>query len=226
MNGIQEVDGSIPFGSTNPRLSRSRPRSRAVADNSFCSAAVDHKRGFAYFTMMPVLDIIKIPDPLLRRPSAPVERFDGELRRLIDDMFATMYKAPGVGLAAVQVAVPRRVLVMDIVKDEKEPKRPIAMINPEIVEIVGDEVRTYEEGCLSIPEVFADVERPNKVRVRYFDAKGKPAELLCVDMLATVVQHEIDHLNGKLFIDYLSKLKRDIIIKKLVKAKREAETVA
>lgn len=192
----------------------------------FALSSVDRTRLFAYFIAMPALPIIKVPDPLLRRRSLAVERVDGDVRRLVDDMFATMYKAPGVGLAAIQVAVPRRVLVMDIVKDEKEPKRPIAMINPEIVEIVGDEVRTYEEGCLSIPEVFADVERPNKVRVRYFDAKGKPAELLCVDMLATVVQHEIDHLNGKLFIDYLSKLKRDIIIKKLVKAKREAETVA
>ena len=172
---------------------------------------------------MPVLDIIKVPDPMLRRPSAAVERFDGALRRLIDDMFATMYKAPGVGLAAVQVAVPRRVLVIDIVKSETDPKQPIVMINPELVEVIGDELRTYEEGCLSIPEVFADVERPAKVRVRYLDAGGKPAEKLCDGMLATVVQHEIDHLNGKLFIDYLSKLKRDIIVKKLIKAKRDTE---
>lgn len=174
---------------------------------------------------MPVLDIIKVPDPMLRRPSAQIERIDGDLRRLIEDMFTTMYKAPGVGLAAVQVAVPRRVLVMDIVKDEKSPKQPIVMINPEIVEVIGDELRIHEEGCLSIPDVFADVERPGKVRVRYLDQRGKPAEMVCDGMLATVVQHEVDHLNGKLFIDYLSKLKRDIIIKKLVKAKRDTEAV-
>jgi len=175
---------------------------------------------------MSVLDIIKVPDPLLRRSSAPIERVDGDVRRLIDDMLATMYKAPGVGLAAVQVGVPRRLLVMDIVKDENTPKQPIAMINPEIVEIIGKDLRVHEEGCLSIPDVFADVERPNAVRVRYIDLQGKRAEMVCEGMLSTVVQHEIDHLNGKLFIDYLSKLKRDIIIKKLVKAKRDTETVA
>lgn len=174
---------------------------------------------------MAILDIIKVPDPLLRRPSAPIERVDGALERLVRDMFSTMYAAPGVGLAAVQVAVPRRLLVMDIVKAEDEAKRPIAMLNPEIVEIVGDEVRVYEEGCLSIPDVFADVERPATVRVRFTDMAGKPAEMLCEGMLATVVQHEIDHLNGKLFIDYLSKLKRNIIIKKMVKAKRDDATV-
>jgi len=170
---------------------------------------------------MAVLPIIKVPDPLLRRVSTPVERVDGEVRKLIEDMFATMYKAPGVGLAAVQVAVPRRIIVVDIVKNDTDPKQPIAMINPEIVEVIGDEVRQYEEGCLSIPDVYAELERPAEVRVRYVDAKGKPAELVCEGMLATVVQHEIDHLNGKLFIDHLSKLKRDIIIKKLVKAARE-----
>ena len=175
---------------------------------------------------MPLLDIIKVPDPMLRQSSAPVERFDSDLNRLIANMFETMYKAPGVGLAAVQVAVPRRLIVMDVIKDDKARPQPIAMVNPEIVEVVGSGSRTYEEGCLSIPEVFADVERPDTVRVRYLDAKGKPQELLCEGMLATVVQHEIDHLNGKLFIDYLSRLKRDIIVKKLIKAKRDAETVA
>ena len=186
---------------------------------------VDRGRLIAYLIAMAVLPIIKAPDPLLRRVSAPVERVDGDLRKLIDDMFATMYKAPGVGLAAVQVAVPRRVIVMDIVKKDDEEKQPIAMINPEIVEVIGDEVRMYEEGCLSIPDVYAELERPSRVRVRYVDAKGKPAEMVCDGMLATVVQHEIDHLNGKLFIDRLSKLKRDIIIKKLVKAARDEEKV-
>jgi peptide deformylase len=187
--------------------------------------AVDPERGFAYVSGMAVLPIIKVPDPLLRRVSAPVERVDGDVRKLIDDMFATMYKAPGVGLAAIQVAVPRQVLVMDIVKNDDEEKQPIAMINPRIVETVGDELRMHEEGCLSIPDVYAELERPNAVRVRYVDMKGKPAEMVCEGMLATVVQHEIDHLNGKLFIDHLSKLKRDIIIKKIVKAARDSETV-
>ena len=186
---------------------------------------VDPCRGNPYLKPMPVLDIIKIPDPLLRRVSAPVERVDAELERLIDDMFKTMYEAPGVGLAAVQVGVLRRLLVMDIVKSETEPKRPIAMINPEIVEVIGSDLRTHEEGCLSIPDVYAELERPNKVRVTYTDRAGKPAELVCEGMLATVVQHEIDHLNGKLFIDYLSRLKRETIIKKLVKAKRESASV-
>ena len=189
-------------------------------------AAVDRVRRIAYLKSMAILDIIKIPDPMLRRPSAAVERVDAGLERLVRDMFATMYAAPGVGLAAVQVAVPRRVLVMDIVKGEEEPKQPIAMLNPEILAVVGDEMRTYEEGCLSIPDVFADVERPATVRVRYLDMNGHMAEMLCEGMLATVVQHEIDHLNGKLFIDYLSKLRRNIIIKKMVKAKRDEETVS
>ncbi len=175
---------------------------------------------------MAILDIIKAPDPLLRRASAPVERIDTDLKRLIADMFATMYKAPGVGLAAVQVGVPRRLLVMDIVKNDTDPKRPIAMLNPEIVEVIGDALRMHEEGCLSIPDVYAELERPNQVRVRYMDVSGHPTEMICEGMLATVVQHEIDHLNGKLFIDYLSKLKRDIIIKKLVKAKRDEATVS
>ena len=186
---------------------------------------VDRGRLIAYLIAMAVLPIIKAPDPLLRRVSAPVERVDGDLRKLIDDMFATMYKAPGVGLAAVQVAVPRRVIVMDIVKKDDEEKQPIAMINPEIVEVIGDDVRMYEEGCLSIPDVYAELERPSMVRVRYTDAMGKPAVMVCEGMLATVVQHEIDHINGKLFIDHLSKLKRDIIIKKLVKAARDEEKI-
>ncbi len=174
---------------------------------------------------MAILDIIRAPDPLLRRTSAPVERIDADLKRLVADMFATMYKAPGVGLAAVQVGVPRRLLVMDIVKNDTDPKQPIAMLNPEILEVIGNERRMHEEGCLSIPDVYAELERPNQVRVRYMDLAGKTSEMICEGMLATVVQHEIDHLNGKLFIDHLSKLKRDIIIKKLVKAKRDEETV-
>jgi peptide deformylase len=168
-------------------------------------------------------DIITLPDPLLRRSSAPVERMDDELRTLIDDMLETMYDAPGVGLAAVQLAVPRRVIVMDVqyrLKDEEGgevAKAPIAMVNPEIL-TRGDEMRVHEEGCLSIPEFYAEVERPAKVTVRYIGRDGKQQEMECEDVLATVVQHEVDHLNGKLFIDYLSRLKRDRVIKKFVKA--------
>jgi len=173
-------------------------------------------------------DIITLPDPLLRRSSAPVERVDDELRALIDDMLETMYDAPGIGLAAVQIAIPRRVIVMDVKyrdrddEDGEVTKEPIAMVNPEIIAL-GDEMRIHEEGCLSIPEFYAEVERPASVTVRYIDREGKQHTRECEDVLATVVQHEVDHLNGKLFIDYISRLKRDRLIKKFVKtAKGEA----
>lgn len=174
--------------------------------------------------------IITLPDPLLRKPSAPIERVDDELRSLIGDMFDTMYDAPGIGLAGVQIAVPRRVIVMDASyrsADEEEgeaPKEPIAMINPQIV-AHSDEMRTHEEGCLSIPEFFAEVERPAQITVRYLDTEGKEQERVCEDILATVVQHEVDHLDGKLFIDYISRLKRDRVIKKFIKAAK-GEVVA
>ena len=166
--------------------------------------------------MAKTLEIIKIPDPMLRQKSAPVERVDDELRSFLDDMLETMYDAPGVGLAAVQVANPIRALVMDIT-GEDEDKNPIFLINPEIVEL-GEEMRLHEEGCLSIPEVFAEIERPASARVAYIDREGEPCETIFEGMLSTVVQHEIDHLDGKLFIDFLSRLKRDMIIKKFVKA--------
>ena len=167
-------------------------------------------------------DIITLPDPMLRRSSAPVERVDDELRALIDDMLETMYDAPGIGLAAVQLAVQRRVIVMDVKyrhHDEEGgevEKEPIAMVNPEIL-TRGDELRVHEEGCLSIPEFYAEVERPRQVTVRYIDRDGKQQERICEDVLSTVVQHEVDHLNGKLFIDYISRLKRDRVIKKFIK---------
>lgn len=175
-------------------------------------------------------EIITLPDPLLRRPSAPVERVDDDLRKLMDDMLDTMYDAPGVGLAGVQIAVPRRVIVMDVkyrgADDEggERPREPICMVNPEIV-AVGDTMRVHEEGCLSIPEFYAEVERPANVTVRYIDREGKQQQRDCEDVLATVVQHEIDHLNGKLFIDYISRLKRDRVIKKFIKAAK-GEVVA
>lgn len=168
-------------------------------------------------------EIITLPDPLLRSPSAPVERVDAELRTLMDDMLETMYDAPGIGLAAVQIAIPRRLIVLDVNyrhADEDggaRPKQPICMVNPEIV-ASGDELRVHEEGCLSIPEFYAEVERPALVTVRYVDRVGKTQEQEFEDILATVIQHEVDHLDGKLFIDYISRLKRDRVIKKFVKA--------
>lgn len=164
---------------------------------------------------MATLPIITLPDPLLRKPSLPVERVDDELQRLIDDMLETMYAAPGVGLAAVQVGVSRRLIVLDVTGEDEE-KSPIVMINPQIVGR-SSQTRLHEEGCLSIPDVRIEIERPAEVRVRYLDREGKPKELAAADLLATAVQHEIDHLDGRLIIDYLSRLKRDIIVRKFRK---------
>lgn len=176
---------------------------------------------------MDLLDIITIPDRTLRQKSAPVERIDDDLKRLMDQMLATMYEAPGVGLAAIQVGVPRRLITIDVVAkeseedEESEPtKDPLFLINPEIV-WRSDEPSIYEEGCLSIPEYYAEVERPAKVRFRYLDREGRQQEREAEGLLATVVQHEIDHLDGKLFIDHLSKLKRDMVIKKFTKASKQ-----
>ncbi len=170
---------------------------------------------------MTVKPIITLPDPMLRKASAPIERVDEEIRKLADDMLETMYKAPGVGLAAVQVGVPIRLIVLDTAKDEEGP-RPLVLINPEIVTL-GSELRLHEEGCLSIPDVRIDIERPASLTLRYIDRNGKPQEMAADGLLATAVQHEIDHLNGKLIIDFLTRLKRDIIIRKFKKqAKAEA----
>jgi peptide deformylase len=168
--------------------------------------------------MTHIYPIITIPDPVLRKEAAEVERVDEELRDLMDDMLATMYDAPGVGLAAPQIGISRRVIVMDASKDEDE-KTPIVMANPRILER-SEEMRVHEEGCLSIPEVTAEVERPAKTRVAYLDREGNPQEAELEDIWSTIVQHEIDHLNGVLFIDYLSRLKRDMIVKKFTKQKR------
>jgi peptide deformylase len=168
--------------------------------------------------MTTIFPIITIPDPVLRKEAAAVERVDDELRRLMDDMLATMYDAPGVGLAAPQIGISRRLIVMDAAKDDDE-KTPIVMVNPRILER-SEELRTHEEGCLSIPEVTAEVERPAVTRVAYLDREGKPQEAALEGIWSTIVQHEIDHLNGVLFIDYLSRLKRDMIVKKFTKQKR------
>jgi peptide deformylase len=167
---------------------------------------------------MAVLSILKIPDPVLRKKAKPVERVDAELRRLMDDMLATMYEAPGIGLAAPQVGVLRRLIVMDPAKDEA-PKSPIVMVNPEILER-SEEMRVHDEGCLSIPDFTAEIERPAKTRVSYIDPQGKKQEAELEGIWSTLVQHEIDHLNGVLFIDYLSRLKRDMVVRKFTKQKR------
>ena len=171
---------------------------------------------------MALRDILILPDKRLRQKSEPVKAVNAEVRALVDDMFETMYEAPGVGLAAIQVGVPRRVITADTAKKDEE-KRPQVFLNPEVV-WSSDEKATYEEGCLSIPEYYEEVERPTQVKVRYMDIDGKTQEIEANGLLATVLQHEIDHLNGVLFVDYLSKLKRDRVMKKFTKAaKRAAE---
>ena len=176
---------------------------------------------------MSLLPIIEIPDPILRAPSAPVERVDDELQRLIANMFETMYEAPGIGLAAVQVAVPRRLVVIDLQdpdpdapEDEEAPpvRRPHVFINPEILSR-SDARKTYNEGCLSIPEQYAEIERPDLIRLKWLDEQGRAQEAEFDGLMSVCLQHEVDHLDGVLFIDYLSRLKRDMIVKKVVKAR-------
>lgn len=163
-------------------------------------------------------DIIKLPDPLLKTVSKPIDAVDGEVLALLDDMLETMYSAPGIGLAAIQVGEQKRLITIDLSRDEG-PKQPHIFINPEIV-WRSEEVAEYEEGCLSIPEVYENVERPAECKVRYLDRDGAECELHCDGLLATCVQHEVDHLNGILFIDHISRLKRDRVIKKFTKAKK------
>ncbi|HEY8194416.1 MAG TPA: peptide deformylase [Hyphomicrobium sp.] len=168
---------------------------------------------------MAILPIITIPDPVLRKISDPVERVDDAVVKLMDDMLETMYAAPGVGLAAVQVGVLKRILVIDAAEDDAPPN-PIAMANPELVGL-GSTTRVHEEGYLSIPDVRVEIERPASVTVRYIDRKGKEQELEADGLLATVIQHELDHLDGQLIIDFMSRLKRDMIIRKFKKQSRE-----
>ncbi|MDX1710723.1 MAG: peptide deformylase [Rhodovibrionaceae bacterium] len=168
---------------------------------------------------MALLPIITAPDPVLKKKAKPVERVDGEIRRLMDDMLETMYAAPGIGLAAPQVGVSKRVLVVDVAREEEEPN-PLRMGNPELV-WVSDDDQSYEEGCLSLPEHYAEVVRPRAIRVRYLDHENEIRELECEGLLATCIQHEIDHLDGILFVDHLSALKRNMILRKLLKAKKE-----
>lgn len=167
---------------------------------------------------MSTLPIVTLPDPILRQASLPVERVDAELLALADDMLETMYDAPGVGLAAIQVGVPKRLVVIDVSDDEDNPD-PLVLINPEILKL-GSEMRVHEEGCLSIPDFRIEIERPASLVLGYLDREGKPRELTAEGLLATAIQHEVDHLDGRLIIDFLSRLKRDIVIRKFKKAAR------
>ena len=165
--------------------------------------------------------IITLPDKRLRRVSEPVSKITAEVKTLVEDMFESMYEAPGIGLAAVQLGVLKRIVTMDLAKKDGPPE-PRVFINPEIV-WKSDERSTYEEGCLSIPDIHEDVERPARVKVKYLDLEGKPQEAEAEGLFATCIQHEVDHTNGVLFIDHISKLKRDRIIKKFTKAAKRAD---
>ena len=167
--------------------------------------------------------ILTIPDPVLRKVSKPVATFNSEIKSLMDDMLETMYAAPGIGLAAVQVGILKRIIVIDLSKED-EKKEPLFIVNPEITS-KSNELISYEEGCLSIPNQFAEVKRPSSCKINFLDYNGKKKELTAEGLLATCIQHEIDHLNGILFIDHLSKLKKDLILKKTKKQKKETDRV-
>jgi len=181
---------------------------------------------------MALRQILTEPNKILRQKSLLVEKIDEDLQKLMDDMLDTMYAAPGIGLAAIQVGVPKRVIVLDIgwrdkleeQNDNGEKRNPIFFVNPEIIDKSLNNF-TYEEGCLSVPGQFAEIDRPDKCHVKYLDYYGQPKEIKAEGMLATCIQHEIDHLEGILFIDYLSKLKKSMIIKKLSKHKKEIERI-
>ncbi len=167
---------------------------------------------------MAILPIVVAPNPFLKTVSEPVEVVDDELRQLMDDMLETMYDAPGIGLAAIQVGVAKRILVIDLSEDEGKPE-PRCFVNPEII-WQSDDLACYNEGCLSVPDQYAEVDRPAEVKIKYLDYHGKAQEIHATGLLATCLQHEIDHLEGILFVDYLSSVKRGIILRKVKKAQR------
>ena len=172
---------------------------------------------------MSIKDIIMVPDETLKKISDPVEKVGINEKKLINDLFETMYNSQGIGLAAVQVGILKRILVVDVSnKDEK--RRPLSLINP-IIKKISNETSVYEEGCLSIPDTFIEIERPKICEVEYIDINGKKKDLKCDGLLSTCLQHEIDHLDGKLIIDQLSKLKRDFIIKKISKTKKDPDRI-
>jgi peptide deformylase len=170
---------------------------------------------------MALREIITLPDKRLRLRSEPIKRIDSTIRSLVDDLFETMYDAPGIGLAAIQIGEPKRVITMDLAKKDEEHK-PQVFINPEVI-WKSAEAAKYEEGCLSIPDIYEEVERPAQVKVKYVDIDGGEHEIEASGLLAVCLQHEIDHINGVLFIDHISKLKRDRIIKKFTKAAKKVE---
>jgi peptide deformylase len=173
---------------------------------------------------MAIRPIVEVPDPLLRQKSTPVEKVDDEVRSLIADMFETMYDAPGIGLAAIQVGIPKRILVIDLQEPKEEGGEPVrdprVFINPEILDSSDQDV-PYTEGCLSVPDQYAEVDRPDRIRARWLDEDGNSHEADIEGLLATCLQHEMDHLEGILFIDHLSRLKREMILKKLAKQRKE-----
>jgi peptide deformylase len=197
--------------------------------------SVDDGRLNSYFTHMAILPILEVPDPRLKTISTPVTVFDAELKQLVEDMFETMYDAPGIGLAAIQVGVPKRVLVIDLQEpaehdhehgehcnhDHDVVRTPRIFINPEILD-PSDDYSTYNEGCLSVPDQYAEVERPASIRARWQDLDGKVHEEEMEGLMATCLQHEMDHLEGILFIDHLSRLKRQMVLKKLEKQRKVA----
>ena len=172
---------------------------------------------------MALMQILTEPNKILRQKSLAVEKVDDDLRKLMDNMLETMYAAPGIGLAAIQVGVPKRVIVLDIAPKET-PRNPMYFVNPEIIK-KSETNSTYEERCLSVPGQFAEIDRPDRCYIKYLDYYGQPKEIKAEGMLATCIQHEIDHLEGILFIDYLSKLKKTMIVKKLSKQKKELERI-
>ena len=186
---------------------------------------LDLARPNSYLRLMTILSIIEAPDPRLKIKSTPVEAVNDAVRSLVADMFATMYKAPGIGLAAVQVGVPKRLLVIDLQEKDEETgttiRNPLVFINPVLSE-PAEEMAIYNEGCLSVPEQYADVERPASIRAQWLDEQGKAHDKRLEGMLATVIQHEMDHLEGILFIDHLSRLKRDMLLKRLIKMRKLA----
>ena len=172
---------------------------------------------------MALLKILTEPNNILRQKSLNVENVNSEIQQLMNDMLETMYAAPGIGLAAIQVGVPKRIIVLDIARND-EPKNPMYFINPEIIS-KSNSNSIYEEGCLSVPGQFAEISRPDKCHIKYLDYSRQPKELKIAGLLATCIQHEMDHLEGILFIDYLSKLKKTMIIKKLSKQKKELDRI-
>jgi peptide deformylase len=184
--------------------------------------SVDFRAAHPYLRHMAILPILEVPDPRLKTISTPVETFDDDLKKLVDDMFETMYAAPGIGLAAIQVGVPKRLLVIDLQDegaDGETVRNPRIFVNPEILDPSEDH-SIYNEGCLSVPDQYAEVERPATIRARWQDLDGKVHEEAMEGMMATCLQHEMDHLEGILFIDHLSRLKRQMVLKKIEKARK------